>query len=152
MKIPVNKNIDEYKDDFFKGLTLRQTAAAALTLAVGIGVFFVCDIILGIPQGIALYLAMPLAFVTGASGFLEIYGMTPLQYIRKRLRIMRNPLYVSIPDAVWELYQQDAKTPLKKRKENVRRQEPILLESEEEIQQRMQFYEELFKDRKGVDA
>lgn len=151
MKIPVNKNMDEYKDDFFKGLTLRQTAAAALTLVVGIGVFFLCNAI-GIPQELSLYLAMPLAFAVGASGFLEIYGMPPLQYIRKRLRVMRHPLYVSVPDAVWELYQQDAKTPLKKRKENVRRQEAILLESKEEIQQRMQFYEELFQDRRGVDA
>lgn len=151
MKIPVNKNIDEYKDDFFKGLTLRQTVSAAITLAVGIGVFFLCSAI-GIPQGISLYLAMPLAFVTGASGFLEIYGMTPLRYIRKRLRIMRHPLYISVPDAVWELHRQDAQTPPKKRKENIRSQEPILLESEEEIEQRMQFYEELFKDREGVDA
>lgn len=150
MKIPVNKNIDEYKDDFFKGLTLRQTVSAALTLAVGIGVFFLCSAI-GIPQGISLYLAMPLAFLTGASGFLKIYGMTPPQYIRKRLRIMRHPLYVSVPDAVWEPYRQDAQTPLKKKKENVRRQEPILLASEEEIQQRMQFYDELFQDREGGD-
>ena len=29
MQIPVNKDLDSYKDDFFKGLTLKQTASDA---------------------------------------------------------------------------------------------------------------------------
>ena len=30
MKIPVNKNIDIYKDDFFKGLSMRECLCAGL--------------------------------------------------------------------------------------------------------------------------
>ena len=29
MKIPVNKNIDVYKDDFFKGLSMRECLCAS---------------------------------------------------------------------------------------------------------------------------
>ena len=35
MLIPVNQNIDEYKDDFYKGLTLRQSVISLITIAVG---------------------------------------------------------------------------------------------------------------------
>ena len=36
MLIPVNQNIDEYKDDFYKGLTLRQSVISLVTVAVGV--------------------------------------------------------------------------------------------------------------------
>ena len=32
MKIPVNKNIDVYKDDLFKGLSMRAVSYTHLTL------------------------------------------------------------------------------------------------------------------------
>ena len=50
MQIPVNKNIDDYKDDVFKGLTLRQAAMAALTVASGILGFAIGHFLLGLPQ------------------------------------------------------------------------------------------------------
>lgn len=153
MKIPVNKNIDEYKDDFFKGLTLRQTVAAASTLVVGIGGFFLVHLLFGIPQSISLYIVMPLAFAVGASGFLEIHGMSPYQYISKKIRITREPLYRSNSDAIWETYLQDRENKLKKRTAESKKPEKLLLESEEEIQQRMKFYDEIFeKDRKGENV
>ena len=150
MKIPVNKNIDEYKDDFFKGLTLRQTVVAASTLAVGIGGFFLVHLIFGIPQSISLYIVMPLAFAVGASGSLKIHGMSPYQYISKKMRITREPLYRSNPDAIWETYLQDRENQLKKKTAESKKPGKILLENEEEIQQRMKFYDEIFKeDGKG---
>ena len=42
MMIPVNQDIDSYKDDFFKGLTMRQTlfAVAAVIVSGGLLAFF----------------------------------------------------------------------------------------------------------------
>ena len=41
MKVQVNQNIDSYKDDFFKGLTFRQTAVSVIGVSVGAGIFLV---------------------------------------------------------------------------------------------------------------
>ena len=59
MQIPVNKNIDNYKDDFFKGLTMKQTLFAGLTLAVGVGVFVILNMVLHVYATLAIYLAVP---------------------------------------------------------------------------------------------
>ena len=50
MKIPVNKNIDVYKDDFFKGLSMRECLCALLTLVSGTAVFFLSDSLLRLPH------------------------------------------------------------------------------------------------------
>ena len=41
MKVQVNQDIDSYKDDFFKGLTFRQTAVSVIGVAVGAGIFLI---------------------------------------------------------------------------------------------------------------
>lgn len=74
MKIPVNKNIDVYKDDFFKGLSMRECLCALLTLVSGTAVFFLSDSLLRLPQEVSLYCALPVSFLCAASGFLKISG------------------------------------------------------------------------------
>lgn len=93
MQIPVNKDIDDYKDDFFKGMTLRQTTMCVLTLAVGIGCYFLCNSVLGLPQTVSLYLVFPAALPFAAVGFLKIDGMPPLEYLKRRREVTQTPLY-----------------------------------------------------------
>ncbi|MCD7819554.1 MAG: PrgI family protein [Lachnospiraceae bacterium] len=93
MQIPVNKDIDDYKDDFFKGMTLRQTTMCVLTLAVGIGCYFLCNSVLGLPQTVSLYLVFPAALPFAAAGFLKIDGMPPLEYLKRRREVTQTPLY-----------------------------------------------------------
>ncbi|MCD7957413.1 MAG: PrgI family protein [Lachnospiraceae bacterium] len=93
MQIPVNKDIDDYKDDFFKGMTLRQTTMCVLTLAVGIGCYFLCNSVLGLPQTISLYLVFPVALPFAAAGFLKIDGMPPLEYLKRRREVTQTALY-----------------------------------------------------------
>ncbi|MCD8154396.1 MAG: PrgI family protein [Clostridiales bacterium] len=93
MQIPVNKDIDDYKDDFFKGMTLRQTTMCVLTLAVGIGCYFLCNSVLGLPQTVSLYLVFPVALPFAAAGFLKIDGMPPLEYLKRRREVTQTPLY-----------------------------------------------------------
>ena len=94
MKIPVNKNIDVYKDDFFKGLSMRECLCAFLTLVSGTAVFFLSDSLLRLPQEVSLYCALPVSFLCAASGFLKISGMPPLVWMRKRAACIRTPFYV----------------------------------------------------------
>ena len=57
--IPVNQDIDSYKDDFFKGLTMRQTlfAVAAVVVSGGLLAFFL--IYLKLNASVAMYLTLP---------------------------------------------------------------------------------------------
>ena len=135
MKVAVNKNIDDYKDDFFKGLTFYQTVMSVLALVSGTAVFFICFGMFGIPQSVSLYLALPAAFIFAASGFLKIDGMAPITYLKKRLYCIRNPLYVSVPDVLADLEERDKNTTEKERKIK-----GGLLETEEELEKRMEEY------------
>ena len=67
MKIPVNKNIDVYKDDFFKGLSMRECLCALLTLVSGTAVFFLSDSLLRLPQEVSLYCALLVSFLWNVS-------------------------------------------------------------------------------------
>lgn len=93
MQIPVNKDIDEYKDDFFKGMTLKQTVMCALTLGVGAGCYFLCNGVLGLPQTLSLYLVFPAALPFAAAGFLKIDGLPPLEYLKRRRDVTKRPVY-----------------------------------------------------------
>lgn len=84
MNIPINKNIDNYKDDFFKGLTMRQSIYSIATLVVGAGAFFVSGTVAGLPQMVSIYITMLFAIPTAVVGFVEIHGMTALEYIKKK--------------------------------------------------------------------
>ena len=66
--IPVNQDIDSYKDDFFKGLTMRQTlfAVAAVVVSGGLLAFFL--IYLKLNASVAMYLTLPVAFPIIAVG------------------------------------------------------------------------------------
>ena len=97
MQIPVNKNLDDYKDDVFKGLTLRQAAMAALTVASGILGFAIGHFLLGLPQEASLYCAFPLAFPVAAAGFGRIRGLSIPEYIKRKQAIRRAPVYTYRP-------------------------------------------------------
>ncbi|MCD7956053.1 MAG: PrgI family protein, partial [Lachnospiraceae bacterium] len=64
-----------------------------LTLAVGIGCYFLCNSVLGLPQTVSLYLVFPAALPFAAAGFLKIDGMPPLEYLKRRREVTQTPLY-----------------------------------------------------------
>ena len=98
MQVPVNKDLDSYQDDFFKGLTLKQTAISIISLAAGTGTYFLANIGLKLDQTISFYLALPVVLPIAAAGFLRIHGMTPAQYYKRRRETVRNNIYYYSPD------------------------------------------------------
>lgn len=98
MQIPVNKNIDNYKDDFFKGLTMKQTLFAGLTLAVGVGVFAILNMVLHFDATLSIYLAVPFCVPIAALGFLRPHGMSLFEYRRKKKEMKANPILYFEPD------------------------------------------------------
>ena len=97
MLIPVNQNIDEYKDDFYKGLTLRQSVISLVTVAVGALVYLALTGLFHLPQTLALYMTLPVVFPIAAYGFLKIHGMNIAEYLRKRGAGKEHSSYSFIP-------------------------------------------------------
>ena len=100
MQIPVNKDLDSYKDDFFKGLTLKQTALSIVSVAAGSGTFLFGTYILHLEQSVSFYLALPVVLPIAASGFLKIHGMTPLEYLKRRQGAINRDIYLFLPEAL----------------------------------------------------
>lgn len=92
MNIPINRNIDEFQDDFYKGLSFRQTCFSAVTLVSGGTVFTFTYAILGIPQMLAVYLTIAAAAPWAAWGFIKIRGLPVNVYLKKRRALGRNPV------------------------------------------------------------
>ncbi len=92
MNIPINRNIDEFQDDFYKGLSFRQTCFSAVTLVSGGAVFTFTYAILGIPQMLAVYLTIAAAAPWAAWGFIKIKGMPVNTYLKKRRELGKNPV------------------------------------------------------------
>ncbi len=103
MQIPVNKDLDAYKDDFFKGLTFRQTFFAGLTLISGLTVFSLLYFGLSLNTDLSVLLAMPFSAPFALYGFLRIRGMNPLEYIRRRKFLEDHPVFFFVPEYLEEV-------------------------------------------------
>lgn len=107
MQIPVNKNIDHYKDDFFKGMTMRQAIFGIATVTAGAAAFLFFYIYLELPAMVSVYLMLPIAMPVAAVGFLKIDGKSPGDYLKKRRRTVRTPLYRFVPVMLMEQADQE---------------------------------------------
>ena len=107
MMIQVNENIDEYREDFYKGLTLRQTLFSGGAVAAGAAAFMFLHIVIGLPQSIALYAALPAVFPSAAAGFLKIHGMTLTQYLKARRNVREHPVYYFKPALIGMMEKED---------------------------------------------
>ena len=110
MLIPVNQNIDEYKDDFYKGLTLRQSVISLVTVAVGVLVYLTLTGLFHLPQTLALYMTLPVVFPIAAYGFLKIHGMNIAEYLRKSSAGKERSSYSFIPQMLLYGTEEDDQT------------------------------------------
>lgn len=80
MRININRDIEEYKDEFAWGFTLRELGYAVLSVAIifcaGFGIWFLFK-----PYPvICVYCAIPFGVPTMILGFYKKQGMTIFQY------------------------------------------------------------------------
>ena len=117
MQIPVNKDLDSFKDDFFKGLTLKQTALSIVSVAAGTGTFLLGSYVFHLSQSVSFYLALPVVLPIAASGFLRIHGMTPLEYLRRRRGTVSVDTYHFVPELI--MYPEKEEKPKEEKAKNV---------------------------------
>ena len=104
MEIRINKEVRNYQESLFFGLSLRQLLFALLAVAVAVGVYFGLRPVLG--NGEIGWVCVLAAFPFALGGFFQYNGMTLerflMAYIRseffmpKRLLFRSNDLYVQL--------------------------------------------------------
>lgn len=83
MKININKSIEQsYKNEIWKGFTLREVGCAAGALITIGAVAFLSYRLLHLSLTIGVYIGIPFAFPFILLGFKKFSGMTLLQYLK----------------------------------------------------------------------
>ena len=80
MEIKINKEIRDYQESIFMGLSLRQFIFAVLAVGVAIGVYFGLRNVLGTET--VSWLCVVAAFPFAILGFVKYHGMTAEQFIK----------------------------------------------------------------------
>ena len=91
MKITINENFENYRREFWKGLTLRQTLHAAGGVAAGIIAYCIAAFLFGVPSDAAVWIALPASLPVIVPGFVRIQGMSVAEWARRMMKQMRVP-------------------------------------------------------------
>ena len=104
MEIKINKEIRDYQEAVFMGLSLRQFLFALLAVAVAVGVYFGLQGVLGAET--VSWLCVIASFPFAILGFVKYHGMTAEQFIKvyiqseflmpKQLKSKPTNLYVAL--------------------------------------------------------
>ena len=84
MEIKINKEIRDYQESVFLGLSLRQFLFSVLSALVAVGVYFGLRNILGTETVSWLCVVSALPF--GILGFVKYHGMTAEQFLKAYVR------------------------------------------------------------------
>lgn len=97
MEVRINKEVRNYQESLFFGLSLRQLLFALLAVAVAVGVYFSLRPVLG--NGEIGWVCVLAAFPFALSGFFQYNGMTLerflLTYIRSEFLFPRRLVFKS---------------------------------------------------------
>lgn len=94
MQTPINQDIDKYKDDFFKGLTMKETMWGAGGFMVGAVLIGLQYFLLHIPVTIAVFFALPFIAILCINGFFQKNGMSFIQLTLLKIKISKSPTLV----------------------------------------------------------
>ena len=79
LEVRINKEVRDYQESLFFGLTLRQFIFALLAVAVAVGVYFGLRPVMG--EGEIGWLCVLAAFPFALGGFFQYNGMTLEQFL-----------------------------------------------------------------------
>lgn len=134
MQIPVNTNIDKYKDDFFKGFSAKETAYAGVILMIYLICYAVLIFFLYVPQTIAMYLSLPLPLLAGLTGMAKVTGHDVAGNLLKKYQIAKMPAYFYSPSALTEeqdrYYLEASEESREKKESSKKRKKQVHLQTE----------------------
>ena len=90
----LNPDVAAFKDDFFKGLSLRECVFGGIALLAGAGGILLLHFYFGVGINTAITLCMPVIGIIGLCGFYQKNGMTLVQLVRSSIRLIFQKPYV----------------------------------------------------------
>lgn len=103
MSIPINKDLEEtYRNEFFKGFTLKELLCVALGFAVMAVVAVFAFLHTDLTPTVCVLVGFPFASVPFAFGFVKIQGLTLKDYLKERIYERRTVLLVYRADELPE--------------------------------------------------
>ena len=90
----INPDVAAFKDDFFKGLSLRECVFGGNALLAGAGGILLLHFYFGVGINTAITLCMPVIGIIGLCGFYQKNGMTLVQLVRSSIRLILQKPYV----------------------------------------------------------
>lgn len=92
MNIPINKDIEAYRDDFMQGFTMRET----LFVAVGAGIIIGVDVLVwqltGLSPDLCVYVGIPFGMPFILIGFIKVQGLTFFNYIKEIMYVKKTKM------------------------------------------------------------
>ena len=88
MNKPINEDFDKYKDDFWKGLSMRETFWGIAALIVGASLMLFFILYLKWNTFIATGIMIPFVILIGLNGFFNKNGMTLRVYLKRKSKII----------------------------------------------------------------
>lgn len=85
----INPDVAAFKDDFFKGLSLRECLFGGGAVVVGVGIILLLHFYFKCNINVAITIAMPVIGIIGLCGFYHKNDMTLVQIIKESIRIGR---------------------------------------------------------------
>lgn len=89
----IGSDITSFKEDFFKGLSFRETVYGIAALGAGAGGMLFLHYYLGMDINLAITLCVPVIALIGFWGFYRPYGMVFSEYIGRMVRLKRQRPY-----------------------------------------------------------
>ena len=90
----INPDVAAFKDDFFKGLSLRECVFGGIALLAGAGGILLLHFYFGVGINTAITLCMPVIGIIGLCGFYQKNGITLVQLERSSIRLIFQKPYV----------------------------------------------------------
>ena len=89
MNTPINQDFDKYKEDFYKGLSKRETKYGAMARFSGILIMFLMMFVLHANSLLATFVSMPIITQLGMNGFYTKYGMSFTELVKRKMELRK---------------------------------------------------------------
>ncbi len=89
MNTPINQDFDKYKEDFYKGLSKRETKYGAMAFFSGILIMFLMMFVLHANSLLATFVSMPIITLLGMNGFYTKNGMSFTELVKRKMELRK---------------------------------------------------------------
>lgn len=89
MNTPINQDFDAYKEDFYKGLSKRETKYGAMAFFSGIVIMFLMMFALQVNSLLATFVSAPVVIFLGMNGFYTKNGMSFTELVKRKMELRK---------------------------------------------------------------